>query len=240
MTRPSELDRRFGAALVLSLVIHLGAMALSPSAPKMPSFKPPLPLSVQLVQEPVSQAELVRPARQVATKPAAVKRAPAKREVAVPVVEPEPQSLPPVETVQAAQPPDASGPEPVVAPPIAASVPSTPEPVELPAPAPAQRVPSAELLALYTKSLSEVFARYKEYPRIAELRGWEGSVTMRLRVASSGRLIAAELYKSSGYDALDKQAMTMVTRAGALPVPPQGLNAAEVPVLVPINFHLER
>ena len=96
------------------------------------------------------------------------------------------------------------------------------------------------MLALYTKSLSEVFARYKEYPRIAELRGWEGSVTMRLRVASSGRLIAAELYKSSGYDALDKQAMTMVTRAGALPVPPQGLNAAEVPVLVPINFHLER
>jgi hypothetical protein len=32
----------------------------------------------------------------------------------------------------------------------------------------------------------------------------------------------------------------MVSKAGVLPVPPEGLDAAEVPVLVPINFHLER
>jgi len=85
-----------------------------------------------------------------------------------------------------------------------------------------------------------VLDRYKEYPRIAELRGWEGSVTMRLRVAPSGRLIAAELYKSSGFDALDKQAITMVSKVAVLPAPPAGLNDGEVPVLVPINFRLER
>ena len=239
MTRPSELDHRFGAALALSLVIHVGAMILSPSSPKAPSFNPPVPLSVQLVQEPVPRvAELARPARQVATKAAPVKRPPAKREVAVPDVEPAPQALPPVETVQTAEPPDATGPEPVVAPPIAALLPSTPDPVALPVPA--QRVPSAEALARYAKSLSEVFARYKEYPRIAELRGWEGSVTMRLRVAPSGRLIEAQVYKSSGFAVLDQQAVAMVSKVGALPVPPEGLDAAEVPVLVPINFRLER
>jgi protein TonB len=240
MTRAADFDRRFGAALALSLVLHLGALMLSPSAPRTPSVESPLPLSVHLVQEPVPAAELVRSARQVATKAAPVKRPPAKREVAVPAVERAPQALPPVEPVQTAQPPDAIGPEPVVAPPIAASPPSTPERFALAAPAPAQRVASAEALARYAKSLSEVLARYKEYPRIAELRGWEGSVTMRLRVAPSGRLIAAELYESSGYEALDKQAMTMVARAGVLPVPPDGLDAAGVPVLVPINFRLER
>ena len=102
------------------------------------------------------------------------------------------------------------------------------------------RAPSAEVIALYTKSLSEMFARYKEYPRIAALRGWEGSVTMRLRVAPSGRLVGAEVLKSSGYDALDQQAIAMVSKAGALPVPPAGLNGVDFAVLVPIDFRLER
>ena len=242
MTRAAEFDYRFGAALALSLVLHLGAMTLSPSLPKAPRFNPPVPLSVQLVQEPVRQvAELARPARPAAAKPARAKPAPPKHEEAPLALTTPAQALPPVETIQAVPAIDeapASLSEPLVPPPIAAPLQSAPEPLALPALA--QRVPSAELLALYTKSLSEMFARYKEYPRIAELRGWEGSVTMRLRVAPSGRLIAAELYKSSGYEALDKQAMTMVTRAAVLPVPPLGLNAAEVPVLVPINFRLER
>jgi len=240
MTRAAEFDYRFGAALALSLVLHLGAMTLSPSLPKAPPFNQPVPLSVQLVQEPVRQvAELARPARPAATKPARAKPAPPKHEEAPLALTTPAQALPPLETIQAEPAIDeapASPSEPLAPPPIAAPLQATPEPAALPA----QRVPSAELLALYTKSLSEMFARYKEYPRIAELRGWEGSVTMRLRVAPSGRLIAAELYKSSGYDALDKQAMTMVTRAAVLPVPPEGLNAAEVPVLVPINFRLER
>jgi protein TonB len=240
MTRAAEFDYRFGAALALSLVLHLGAMTLSPSLPKAPPFNQPVPLSVQLVQEPVRQvAELARPARPAATKPARAKPAPPKHEEAPLALTTPAQALPPLETIQAEPAIDeapASPSEPLAPPPIAAPLQATPEPAALPA----QRVPSAELLALYTKSLSEMFARYKEYPRVAELRGWEGSVMMRLRVAPSGRLIAAELYKSSGYDALDKQAMTMVTRAAVLPVPPEGLNAAEVPVLVPINFRLER
>ncbi|MFL6563447.1 MAG: energy transducer TonB [Burkholderiales bacterium] len=228
MTRATDLDPRFGAALALSLVLHLGAMMLSPSAAKAPAFNPPLPLSVQLMQEPATPvAELARSARPVVRKAAPVRRPAAKPEAAVPAVEPAPQAMRSVETLQTAPTPD--------------EVPvSAPEPVVLLAPVPAPTVPSAEALARYAKSLSQVFSRYKEYPRIAELRGWEGSVTMRLRVGSSGRLIAAELYESSGYEALDKQAMTIVTRAGVLPVPPEGLDAAGVPVLVPINFRLER
>jgi protein TonB len=228
MTRAADFDHRFGAALALSLVLHLGAMTLSPSSPKAPSFNPQVPLSVQLVREPVPQAaQLARPAGP-ATRPTRAKPAPPRHEKAPLALTAPAQALPPVDTIQPVPALDEApaGPlEPPVPPPITASPQSAPEP---------------EALARYAKSLSEVFARYKEYPRIAELRGWEGSVTMRLRVAPSGRLIAAELYESSGYDALDKQAMRMVTRVGVLPVPPEGLNAAEVPVLVPINFRLER
>jgi protein TonB len=199
---------------------------------------------VQLVQKTIAPvAELARPARPAATRPARAKPAPPKHEEGPQPLTTPARALPPVETIQAATAIDetpASPLEPVVPPPVTASAQSAPEAVALLAPAPPQSVASAELIARYTKSLSEIFARHKEYPRIAELRGWEGSVTMRLRVAPSGRLIEAAVYQSSGYDALDKQAITMVTRAGALPVPPAGLNAAELPVLVPINFRLER
>lgn len=234
------LDRRFGTALALSVVVHIGAMTLSLPAPQVPTLDAPRPLNVRLVQEPLAAvAELARPARPAASKPPRAKRAPRKHEEARSAPSPAPQ--PPIAAMQAVPPMDetpASAPEPVAPPPVAASLPPTPEPVALLAPAP--RPLSAELIALYTKSLSEVFARYKEYPRIAQLRGWEGSVTMRLRVAPSGRLVGAEVLKSSGYDALDQQAMAMVTRVGVLPAPPDGLNAAEVPVLVPIHFRLER
>ena len=101
-------------------------------------------------------------------------------------------------------------------------------------------MPTAQLLAGYGKKISDVLARYKEYPRIAQMRGWEGSVTMRLRVAPSGRLVDAELYASSGYEVLDRQAIAMATRAAQLPVPPQGLAVGEVAVLVPVVFRLER
>jgi protein TonB len=71
------------------------------------------------------------------------------------------------------------------------------------------------------------------------MRGWEGSVTMRLRVAPSGRLIDAELHTSSGHDVLDRQALAMASQAQRLPAPPDGLNGGEIAVLVPVVFRLE-
>lgn len=245
MNLAAGYDHRLGAALAASVVIHAGAMMLSPSTPKVPSHRAPVPLHVELMLDSASPAqEMARPVAQAAAKPARAKRAPLKREATPPASTSPRQSLPPAEAIQTsptadeapATTQDLAAPQPITAP-----LQPTPESVALLAPAPPPRpAPSAELLSDYTRSLSRLLDRYKEYPRIAELRGWEGSVTMRLRVAPSGRLIAAEVHKSSGYAALDKQAITMVSRAGVLPVPPEGLDAAEVPVLVPINFRLER
>jgi protein TonB len=124
-----------------------------------------------------------------------------------------------------------------------------PAPSALPAPSPEQArppvaalaagSPAPELLSGYGKMISQALARYKEYPRIAQMRGWEGSVTMRLRVAPSGRLIDAELHTSSGHDVLDRQALAMASQAQRFPAPPDGLNGGEIAVLVPIVFRLE-
>ena len=233
-------ERRFGAALAASVVIHACAMMLSPATPRAPSFNVPLPLHVELV--PGSASPAPETARPVA-RPAPVKRVQAKR-APVPAIRPPTPPSQPVETMQSAQTSEAvpaTPQEPVAPPPVAAVPESVPEAVSLLAPAPLPRlVPSAETLSDYTRNLSKALERYKEYPRLAELRGWEGSVTMRLRVAPSGRLIEAQVYKSSGFAVLDQQAVAMVSKAGALPVPPEGLDADGVPVLVPITFRLER
>jgi len=100
--------------------------------------------------------------------------------------------------------------------------------------------PRSDLLSAYGQTISQALARFKEYPRIAQLQGWQGAVTMRLRVAQSGRLLEAEVHASSGYAALDRQALAMAANAGRLPAPPEGLDEPEVTVLVPVVFRLER
>jgi len=99
--------------------------------------------------------------------------------------------------------------------------------------------PSRELLESYGRQISQALGRYKEYPPIAQLRGWQGSVMMRLRVAPSGRVIDAQLYASSGHEVLDRQALAMAGRTEQLPVPPDGLRGGEIDVLVPIAFRLQ-
>ena len=242
MTRADALDRRFGIALAASLVVHAAAMMLSLPAPKAPAYDPAVPLHVRLLQ-PQPAALITEPARPSAEapRPALAKRARPKRETAAPAapqVAPSPRSPAPEPAVEVAE--EARAEQPLALAPLTPSVEPAPPSFVLPEPAPLQSVPSAELLAGYGKRISEALARHKEYPRIAQLRGWEGAVTMRLRVAPSGRLVDAELYASSGYEVLDKQAIAMATRAAQLPMPPEGLNGGEVAVLVPVVFRLER
>ncbi len=110
----------------------------------------------------------------------------------------------------------------------------------LAASAPTSRVPQSELLSSYGQTISQALARYKEYPRIAQMQGWQGSVTMRLRVAPSGRLIDAEVHASSGHGVLDRQALAMASKPERYPAPPEGLRDREIAVLVPVVFRLER
>jgi len=103
----------------------------------------------------------------------------------------------------------------------------------------APSAPARELLESYGIQISQALGHYKEYPPVALMRGWQGSVTMRLRVSPSGRVIDAQLYTSSGYEVLDKQALEMAIRPERLPVPPDGLRNGEIVVLVPVAFRLQ-
>jgi periplasmic protein TonB len=98
----------------------------------------------------------------------------------------------------------------------------------------------SDLLVTYRQRLSALLAGQQEYPRIAALRGWQGEVRLRLRVARKGNLLGVELDHSSGFDVLDRHAVAMLEALAGLPPLPDALQANEIQVVVPINYKLKK
>ena len=99
---------------------------------------------------------------------------------------------------------------------------------------------AAEALARYRQRLTALLARQQEYPRVAAMRGWEGEVRLRLRVARKGQLIAVALDRSSGHAVLDEHAAAMLADLGNLPPLPDSVEGSEIQVVVPVNYRLNR
>ena len=227
------LERRLGAAVVASLVVHAAALSLSLPAPRVSLLEPRQVLEVSLREVAAPPAVSPAPASLASAAPLPEKRVKPKPRNHASVFSgtgeppaPSPAGKVEEERIQAPV-PDAD---------IALPVPSPPLAVRAPAPG----VSPSELLSSYGQTISQALARYKEYPRIAQMQGWQGAVTMRLRVAPSGRLIDAEVHASSGHEALDRQALAMASKPERFPPPPEGLRDREIAVLVPVVFRLER
>ena len=95
-----------------------------------------------------------------------------------------------------------------------------------------------DLLAGYGQTLSRAIARQQRYPRIAQMKGWQGTVEVALEVAPGTRLKQATVLRSSGFEALDRHALEMVRDAAPLPPAPEPLRSREFSVRVPIVFRL--
>src|SRR5690606_29548227 len=98
--------------------------------------------------------------------------------------------------------------------------------------------PNPTALAQYAQALADVIARHRAYPRQAQMRGWQGEVELALEIGADGRLRDAQVRRSSGFEALDRQALEMARRARPLPPPPPGLQRRDFVVLVPVVFRL--
>ena len=71
----------------------------------------------------------------------------------------------------------------------------------------------AELIKGYRMSVSRLALARKRYPPLALERGWEGTTEVRFSILKTGRAGQVVVSKSSGYAALDKEALKMVTYA---------------------------
>lgn len=220
---------RLAAAVVVSLALHTMVWHVLP--PIRTQFAPlTRTLEVLLVAQPEDPPRALAPAP-----PPAARHEPAAREHRP--VQPAPRHS--NQTFEAPREPAAVA-LPESTPPRTETAPAASTRASEPAPVLAPAAPSPDLLAGYGSRVSQLLARHREYPRVAAMRGWEGTVTMRLTVGANGRLTEAHVDASSGHAVLDTQALDMVKRIAELPPPPEDLRHREFTVLVPVVFRLQR
>lgn len=154
----------------------------------------------------------------------------------------------PVKTISEFLPPKETTPEPPHAEPSPPTVistpqkPSVPQTFTVPISDPPKIVTPPDIDTArgnYGNQLSREFAKHKQYPRLAQMRGQQGTVQVQVQIDASGAVVSSNISQSSGYEALDKQALEMVKKASPLPQPPEALRSREFTVLVPVIFRLE-
>ena len=106
-----------------------------------------------------------------------------------------------------------------------------------PAP-PAVARPSPELRVQFQALLLAHLERHMRYPRAAQLRGQQGIAHLHLVIDRGGRIVRAEIVRSSGYAVLDDEAMATLERARPLPALPPELGLEPLGVIVPMQFKL--
>ncbi|MGJ4856717.1 TonB family protein [Labrys sp. KB_33_2] len=75
--------------------------------------------------------------------------------------------------------------------------------------------------------------RRKRYPADARSRGERGIAYVRFRIDDAGNVLAASLYRSSGFAELDQEVVSLVRRASPVPPPPAGMNRT---ITAPVLF----
>lgn len=225
-------NRRFWAILAGSALLH-GALFAMLSVQRKPAVLPAIVALIRLVDvasggspaapAPAAVSAKARPDVQRAAPPAAPRPSRAARPIHEAVA------------VSASSAPAAAQPAPLSVP-AAASAAEAPQLPAAASSAPAQ----SDVLAGYRQRLTELFARGYEYPRIAALRGWEGEVRLRLKVARKGNLLGVHLDRSSGFAVLDQHALALLEGHGSLPPLPDALEGSEIQVIVPINYKLRK
>lgn len=235
-----------GWAQFLSVGVHAGLIAVLVARYEAP---PPAPAAVLI------ELDQTLPAPEPVAEAPPVPELPAAPEPETAVAEALPPEPPPVPD---APPPPA--PEPLVA--MAPPPPAKPRPPEsakrLPAaPAPPKAVarePSAQLAAQpapvpaaarpagpppdYLALLQARLARFKVYPRAAQLAREEGTVLLRFVVARDGAVVSWRIERGSGHEILDRQVATMIERAAPMPPMPDSVPGERLDVALPILFAL--
>jgi protein TonB len=115
-----------------------------------------------------------------------------------------------------------------------------PEPIALPKQN-SNISPSAikKTIESYSAKLTKSISRQKRYPRIAQMRGWQGKIIIDLKIDGQGNLIKAKIKQGSEFKILDTEGMNMVKRASPFPKPPKELESKIFNVVVPISFKLQ-
>lgn len=195
--------------------------ALEPVAELLPEepkpMEPPKPEPIKKIVEPKI---IPKPITKTVEAPSPVQQTDAT---------PSEVETPPQHNVIAVAPTENSTPTATVAAPVA----EPPKPIEI------SQIDVDNALGEYGNALGRAIAKQKQYPKIAQMRGWQGDVMLDLKLDGNGKVLSATVSESSGHEALDKQALEMVRKASPFPAPPFALRNRTFNITVPVSFKLE-
>jgi protein TonB len=220
--------------LLLSLALHALMLAwFKAPADKLPAPSLLINATLRLISSPDSPA-----ASAAAPQESGASKAPAiTRRLEMPANKSGPVSVAHPASQEVRQPPSLSDPRPVPEV-FGAARPTTSAPspeATAPTPLPDQQ----QLLGRYAQQLSRLLASQQEYPRLAAMRGWEGEVRLRLKVARKGNLLSLQVDRSSGHEILDQHALQLVELVRMPPFPDE-LEGSEIQITVPVNYKLKK
>ena len=90
----------------------------------------------------------------------------------------------------------------------------------------------------YFARLQAWLEQHKEYPSAARRRRQEGTAVLTFTMNRGGDVIAAWIQRGTGYRALDKEVIRMITRAAPLPPLPEDFAQDKLTLSVPVQFQL--
>lgn len=223
--RPRGKARRWTLATAFALMVHAApflAMLVWPMTAPPP----------RSMTDPVIYVELAPPAAPPvppSEKPPGPKqrRVEAPKPKAVPELARPPVDIPPL--ILPAEPPDPTRVE------AKKAAPETTAPPARPAPQAAQAssgMPTWQGLVLGRLN------RFKRYPSAAQFRRQQGVPYIRFVIDRDGKVLSSRLERSSGYAALDAEAVALPKRAQPLPKPPDDVGGATLELVAPVEFFL--
>ncbi len=222
-----KLWKAEGVSYMLALLIHLSVWQLYQALPvPQPPKEPPLIEAALIMapRTPIAAAPTPLPQVQQPPKPKPIPKPLPKPEK--PVVKkpdrpkPMPKPQPQVEAAPAPTPVEEAAPAPVIA----------------PKGSPKAEVEPGEDTRYHTGGISGFSRRYN---RLAQERGWEGTVTLKVHILADGEIGEVIVISSSGHDVLDEQAVELIKEAHATPAR-RGDKPVDSWVVVPYQFKLKK
>ena len=221
------------------IAFELAPIPVAPPPPPPQVFEMPEIEPVVEPPPPITELDLIPPAPPevkvavaVPEKPKPVKKMKKKKEQIKKKVEKKPEQPPQPKLFKTASDTPSttrveSPPQPVVAAaPIAAG------------PTPAEEARVAQAKIMWEQAFRKHIKRYQKYPKSAKRKHQEGSPTVEFVFDREGNVLEARISRSSGFEALDEEAINSFQRASPLPPMPPEVVGETLRYRVSIGFSL--
>lgn len=82
----------------------------------------------------------------------------------------------------------------------------------------------------WKSTVTRLIAAQHSYPRSAQIRGDQGTAKVRISVDAGGKITGVELVEPTGSQILDREAVRIPQKIGAVPPPPGGPTKLVIPI----------